>query len=187
MNLLILLALGQCNETLRNVRQVVSGPMHACALRADGSVWCWGDNGACQLRANVSYSSTAVATPYVSYPLARTPTSFSRYTNVRSLAAFGNVTCALRLGGDGVCWGSLHQNMASCLDREWVLQDITGFAAVHGGIVAHRDGLVRVTGRSTGPLLPAVVPRCYVEYVFVALTALTPFTGTTVSCAVAAP
>jgi alpha-tubulin suppressor-like RCC1 family protein len=34
---------------LTGVTDLVAGARHACALRADGSVWCWGDNRAGQL------------------------------------------------------------------------------------------------------------------------------------------
>lgn len=152
MYLLILIAAGHCNETLSAVRQVVSGELHACALRTDGSVWCWGDNGACQLRANTPFSPIAIQTPYV---------------NVASLSAFGNMTCALMAAGGGVCWGSLHLNMASCADREWVVGAASEFAAVEGGIVALHNGRVtRVTGRSSGRFLPAAMPFCYAVYVY---------------------
>lgn len=146
MNILILLAIGQCNETLRDVQQVVSGHMHACALLADSSVWCWGDNGACQLRAAVGSSAIAMPTPY---------------RGVKRLVAFGNITCAYLTAGGGVCWGSLHQNIGSCSDREWVVAGTHNFAAVPGGIIAYSDsGTVRVTGRSTGTILGPLLPLC---------------------------
>lgn len=39
---------------LRDVFRLYAGPKHACAIRYDGTVWCWGANDAGQLGSNLS-------------------------------------------------------------------------------------------------------------------------------------
>ena len=83
---------------LADAVQISAGYYHACALRADGSVWCWGSNGNGQLGPNVAlgaFSSTPVQVPLTG--------------PITMLAAGWFHTCAYRAsGGTGpatYCWG----------------------------------------------------------------------------------
>lgn len=71
---------------------------HACALKADGGVVCWGANDHGQVGNGTSGGSVAVASPVVDdhgVPLA----------NIRAIAVGDNHSCALRSDKTAVCWG----------------------------------------------------------------------------------
>jgi len=82
---------------------VVAGSVYTCALRANGTAACWGDNAVGQV------GSGTTTTPQVS------PVSVLRDTgnpairevlsNLVALAAGGSHTCALRADGEVLCWG----------------------------------------------------------------------------------
>lgn len=71
-------------ETLTDAKQVVVSYDNACALKNNGSVWCWGYDSASH--------NYAVPVEVVSGAI--------------SLAAGGTHTCALRNDGSVQCWGS---------------------------------------------------------------------------------
>jgi alpha-tubulin suppressor-like RCC1 family protein len=64
----------------------------SCALRADGTVWCWGANFFGQLGSGTLLDSN-------------TPVPVSGLTGATALAAGGNHFCALVAGGAIKCWG----------------------------------------------------------------------------------
>lgn len=78
---------------LSGVLSIVAGSNHTCALNADGSVACWGENILGQLgtgtTANASTPGKVVGLP-------------GRAT---SIAAAANQTCVI-VGGSPMCWGS---------------------------------------------------------------------------------
>jgi alpha-tubulin suppressor-like RCC1 family protein len=82
--------------------EVVVGDSHACALKKDGTVWCWGSNNQCELG-----DGTTVA-PYCGgvncSTLPRQVTALG--TSTTHLEAGGHTTCALRKDGTLWCWGS---------------------------------------------------------------------------------
>lgn len=73
--------------------QVAAGNAHTCALRADGSVACWGKNSEGQLGDSTvdSFSPTPLDVPGL--------------TDVVELASGDNHSCALIEGGTVRCWG----------------------------------------------------------------------------------
>jgi alpha-tubulin suppressor-like RCC1 family protein len=82
---------------------VAAGASHTCALRGDGSLWCWGAGGSGQR----GDGSTATART--------TPTAVLRsgeaaggaiWTDWIAVAAGASHTCGLRAGGTLWCWGS---------------------------------------------------------------------------------
>src|SRR5207249_2808070 len=78
---------------LANVTALSAGTFHTCAVRADGTVWCWGDNGFEQLGvAEMGPRSTPVQVRFLSGA-------------VVSVAAGGQHTCALLANGTVECWG----------------------------------------------------------------------------------
>ncbi|HZH04740.1 MAG TPA: hypothetical protein VEY30_13220, partial [Myxococcaceae bacterium] len=76
------------------VQGLASGREHTCVLGVDGAVWCWGANGEGQL---------GVTTPTIS----DTPVRVDGLpSDVRSLSAGANHSCALASDGRAFCWGS---------------------------------------------------------------------------------
>lgn len=82
--------------------QVAVGPAHACFLRSNGTVWCWGVNGHGELGDN---GTADQATPQQVVG----PRGQGTLTNVVGLAAGGfqkGYTCALDGSGAVACWGT---------------------------------------------------------------------------------
>lgn len=79
---------------LTGVRQVTIGAVHTCALRVDGSVWCWGDN---------SYGQ--VGNGVVSAVMVQTATPVVGTVRATSISAGALHTCALGSDGATRCWG----------------------------------------------------------------------------------
>ncbi len=73
---------------------VAAGSVHTCALRRDGSVWCFGQNPAGQLGSGVPVGT-----------LSGTPVQVPGVAGATAIAAGGQTTCAIVAGGSVVCWG----------------------------------------------------------------------------------
>lgn len=84
------------NPELDHIKSVAMGYSHVCALKDDGSVWCWGDNPAGQLGSGTTESSA-------------TPVRVEGLPQARHLTATGNGTCIATVAGKVYCWGA---NMA---------------------------------------------------------------------------
>ncbi len=80
-----------------DVRRIVAGRDHTCAIKSDGSLWCWGDNGSGQLGSGTigSISPTPMRVPGID--------GLDRLG--ATLAAGGAHTCAARSDGILRCWG----------------------------------------------------------------------------------
>ena len=84
---------GQCKVEAKGWASKVSvGSNHACALRRDGTVWCWGTNKYGQLGNNSLLSSSV-------------PVQVEGLTKVISVSAGGDYTCAVDEAGAAWCWG----------------------------------------------------------------------------------
>lgn len=90
-------------ESIRTVQKVdgippaaslVTGDQHSCALDKSGTVWCWGNNEQGQM--GVPIGAEAVNLP---------PMQVANLSGVRTIAAGGERTCALRNSGEVWCWG----------------------------------------------------------------------------------
>jgi alpha-tubulin suppressor-like RCC1 family protein len=75
------------------VAQVALGTSHVCAVKTDGSAWCWGGNAFGQLGDGTNTRRTA---PVAVSGLA---------SGVSKMTAFVNHTCAVKLDGSAWCWG----------------------------------------------------------------------------------
>ena len=81
---------------LRQATKVVTGSAHSCALRANGTVVCWGKNDYGQLGNGLVGGADV-----------NRPTLIPNLAHVRSIAAGDNFTCAITTdSGYPQCWGS---------------------------------------------------------------------------------
>lgn len=71
---------------------IAAGSWHACALRADRTVVCWGHGGFGQLGVGAKSDST-------------TPTAVASLGGARAIAAGEAHSCAIKGDGSVVCWG----------------------------------------------------------------------------------
>src|SRR5262245_31833383 len=99
---------GRCDSEPRvvpgldEVRQLAVGGSHACALRRDGSVWCWGSNWQGEL--GVGKDPRVTAACRHDLPCARAPVPVPGI-RARAIAAGGNSSCAVLDSGQVACWG----------------------------------------------------------------------------------
>lgn len=78
---------------------ISAGPFHACAVRVDGTVWCWGENGNGQLgTGNTTDSNVPVRVSGVNDAIAVT-------AGGSDTGASNGHTCMLRRSGGVLCWG----------------------------------------------------------------------------------
>jgi len=85
---------------LDNVKQIGAGGFHTCALKNDGTVWCWGSNnyyGQLGIGSTISISSTPVQV------LGAGGTGF--LDNVTQISSGYRHTCAIKTDGTAWCWG----------------------------------------------------------------------------------
>jgi alpha-tubulin suppressor-like RCC1 family protein len=86
---------------LNEAAAVAVGATHACAVRADKSLWCWGENTSGQLGNDCG----SVACSTVDEALFRPLPSKALLENVADVSAGTEFTCALVEGPDVLCWG----------------------------------------------------------------------------------
>jgi len=67
--------------------------LHTCAVKVDGSLWCWGDNDAGQLGLGDTSRRN-------------TPQMVAGITDVVSVSSGGAHTCAIKVDGSLWCWGN---------------------------------------------------------------------------------
>jgi alpha-tubulin suppressor-like RCC1 family protein len=111
------------NVILTDVSRLSSGGQHTCGLQTDGTVSCWGMNGAGQLGFAGGQQNTPTVVPGLS--------------NGVAIAAGGQHSCAVRSGGVLECWGS---NAYGQL----------GGGPADGGIARVTPSLAEVTSVSAG-------------------------------------
>ncbi len=87
------------SSMLRGVTKIAAGAEFTCAVRTDGTVWCWGSARVGQLGNDQAgpgeYRTTAVRVRRVGGSL----------TGVRHITAGDHHACALRTNGSVYCWG----------------------------------------------------------------------------------
>jgi alpha-tubulin suppressor-like RCC1 family protein len=93
---------------LTDAAQIVGGYHHACALRRDGTVACWGGGGYGQLGDGTLQDRAR-------------PTTVPGLSNVLRIAAGQFFTCALTTGGEVWCWGYNRWRVAANMATERVV------------------------------------------------------------------
>lgn len=116
---------------LADVVDLSSSTQHSCAVRADGTVHCWGNNGSQQLGNGSVGSMSAV------------PVQVQGVGQAESVAVGAEGSCAVIAGGGVSCWGNLSQVDTSALQS--VIRVSTGdrFACA-----LQNDGHVACWGRN---------------------------------------
>jgi alpha-tubulin suppressor-like RCC1 family protein len=82
-------------RTIENVRGLAAGGRHTCALRGDGSLWCWGRNNLGQIGDGGTINRD------------RPTRVMSRTNDIKQVAAGDTHTCALIGDGTLACWGGI--------------------------------------------------------------------------------
>ncbi len=77
--------------------QIQTGTLHACALRQNNTVSCWGANDAGQIG--------VTRDPTINTPKHPTPVQVPNLTDVEKIALEGDYSCALLKDGTVKCWG----------------------------------------------------------------------------------
>ena len=143
-------------EGLDNVSGVAVGVAHKCAVKRDGTLWCWGNNDYSQLGIPIESSEHCIREPYqgpigLVYPAnwcVRQPRQVPDLVDVVEVRAVGNNTCVLKRDGTIWCWGEVPTGLSAtdtCPAAPWVPSGLTPSPA----------SCVRHPGRVTG--LPEVV------------------------------
>ncbi len=108
------------------VAQLSAGGRHTCAVKKDGSVWCWGDNTMGQLGDGTLEVRTA-------------PVKVAALAGIDVVEVSGGIdhTCAFTAGGDVYCWGDNTMGQLGVVDAEGVKlsgggtpRKVTGLSAV---------------------------------------------------------
>jgi len=112
------LAIAACSEPTTSVRRfpilddngtsdwasVTVGGDHTCALKIDGSAYCWGSNQYGQL--GVSRTDTTCGAGNARFPCATTPQLVQAGLQFASISAGQRHTCAITRTREAYCWGS---------------------------------------------------------------------------------
>lgn len=85
-----------------DVVQVTGGFTHTCAVKADGTLWCWGENSAGALGHGV-IDGLDCGTGTVCDPSPKQVTALG--SDVRQVSTGFGVTCAVKTDGTLWCWG----------------------------------------------------------------------------------
>jgi len=143
-------AFGDCSPTpvqvsgLTNAVAVSAGGGHSCALRADGTAWCWGDDHYAEL------GDGGVAHPAcLNGDCSPTPVEVSGLTNAVAVSAGGGHSCALRADGTAWCWGDNRQGAlgdgalqhhachdGDCASTPVHVSGLTGVASISAGYLS---------------------------------------------------
>jgi alpha-tubulin suppressor-like RCC1 family protein len=119
------------------------GTHHACAVRDDGTVWCWGSNRAGQ-------AGGATATCDAQAPCAPTPIRVEGVSGATAVSAGFRHTCALRRDGAVLCWGSSADPLATGPSAPAVV--LEGATSVTAGLdltcATRTDGSLTCWGRN---------------------------------------
>ncbi len=80
-------------EDFDDVVQISLGAGHTCAIRRDNTLWCWGQNNSGQLGHGDNHDGPRYAE------------RVTAIDDVQQVSTGFHHTCAIRVGGDVLCWG----------------------------------------------------------------------------------
>lgn len=107
-----------CDEaTVSDEIEVDAGDRHTCARKANGTVWCWGDNLSSQLGIS-SFSTVPAPVPIVGVP------------DATALGVGGSHACAVVAGGDVWCWGDNGVGQLGGTQRSGAARRVEGVPAM---------------------------------------------------------
>jgi hypothetical protein len=118
-------------DDLSKASAIAAGSDHTCAVLSYDRIKCWGHNGSGQLGDGTTEDRHA--------PVVVTGIMVAGETSidVRALAAGGNHTCAVAVGGSVWCWGD---NKYGELGDGTTVEDSTPVEGIHSGVHAIAAG-----------------------------------------------
>ncbi len=170
--------------------QIINNFEHACALRSDGLVWCWGESAdgvlgdgkasqdeTCVRVVGAESTTEEYKEVKEEYDCAKTPVQPKGLEDVAELQGERDGYCALKRDGTLWCWGDLGMKLsdpaceeavgsrrALCPTPVKIADDVSSFA-YHRMIALRDGGLLRwgVNFNNTGEdtLEPAWAPICF--------------------------
>ena len=90
---------------IEHATAITNGGWVTCALLADRTIDCWGDNRLGGLGAGIADGPEICRAPSGDSPCSRTPVRVVGITNATAVAAHGPTVCALLADGTVECWG----------------------------------------------------------------------------------
>ena len=87
---------GNPNSRFSEAIQVVAGEYHSCALKENGTVYCWGYG---------TYLGINSITGTKDYPVPVTVSTSSNLSGIKQISSFNQHTCAVNSSGNVYCWG----------------------------------------------------------------------------------
>jgi alpha-tubulin suppressor-like RCC1 family protein len=81
-------------SNLTGIQSIAAGRTVSCALKTDGTVWCWGSNTNGELGQGTIDSTQALV-----------PVQVTGLTNARAIACARSYACAVKTDGTVWCWG----------------------------------------------------------------------------------
>lgn len=90
---------------------VSTGGDHTCALKQDGTAYCWGSNQYGQL--GIAAHDTTCGAQLTTYPCSLTPQLVSSTVKFTSISAGQRHTCGITINGAAFCWGANDANQLS--------------------------------------------------------------------------
>lgn len=128
-------------SNLTGVTAIAVGGFHACALKSDSTVWCWGDDTADELGYPESMTCDGSSSEFCS------PVPMESGADIaQTVAAAGPQTCAVE-GGDVECWGTNSSGLGDGATTESIaLVGATGISSAKSVSVGDGTACALISG-----------------------------------------